>query len=239
MPFLDRAAAGRRLAGALTHLLPMKPVVLALPRGGVPVAAEIAEALHAPLDLVIARKIGTPLQPELAMGAVVDGDAPIVLRNEDVIASARVSEADFRVIAAAERAEIKRRRLRYLAGRQQVDVRDRVVVLVDDGIATGATVRAALRALRRRHPTRIILAVPVGPAAVLERLRRDVDELVCLEMHERFASVGGFFTDFRPVSDEEVLAALGRCPVDVEDVDVLPVPTKAAAAEPRPELAGR
>jgi predicted phosphoribosyltransferase len=239
MPFLDRAAAGRRLAGALAHLLPTKPVVLALPRGGVPVAAEIAEALHAPLDLVIARKIGTPLQPEVAMGAVVDGDAPIVLRNEDVIASARVSEADFRVIAAAERAEIERRRLRYLAGRQQVDVRDRVVVLVDDGIATGATVRAALRALRQRHPTRIILAVPVGPASVLERLRRDVDELVCLEMHERFASVGGFFTDFRPVSDEEVLAALGRCPADVEDAGVLPVPTKTAAAEPRPELAGR
>ena len=233
MPFLDRADAGRRLARALVHLLPDKPVVLALPRGGVPVAAELAQALHAPLDLVIARKIGTPMQPEVAMGAVVDGDAPIVLRNEDIIRYARVSEDEFRVIANAEIAEIERRRGRYLAGRPSVDVHDRVVVLVDDGIATGATVRAAIRAVRRRHPARMILALPVGPTAVVEQLRRDVDELVCLEVHDRFTSVGGFFVDFRPTSDEEVLAALARCPADPDEPAMPSTPPGDGATAPR------
>ena len=239
MPFLDRADAGRRLARALVHLLPDKPVVLALPRGGVPVAAELAQALHAPLDLVIARKIGTPMQPEVAMGAVVDGDAPIVLRNEDIIRYARVSEADFRVIADAEVAEIERRRERYLAGRQTADIHDRVVIVVDDGVATGATVRAALRALRRRNPSRIILALPVGPTALIEQLRRDVDELVCLEVHERFTSVGGFYADFRPASDEEVIAALARCPTGADDYGAPPVPSRIASSIPRVRAGGR
>lgn len=234
MPFLDRADAGRRLARALMHLIPARPVVLALPRGGVPVAVEIAEALHAPLDLVIARKIGTPMQPEVAMGAVVDGDTPIVLRNEDIIRYARVSEADFRVIADAEVAEIERRRERYLAGRTPVDLHDRTVILVDDGVATGATVRAALRALRRRHPARMILALPVGPTAVIEVLRRDVDELVCLEAHERFTSVGGFYGTFPPTSDDEVIAALTRCPADADDLGA-PV---ALSRSPEPVRAG-
>lgn len=233
MPFLDRADAGRRLARALVHLLPDKPVVLALPRGGVPVAAELAQALHAPLDLVIARKIGTPMQPEVAMGAVVDGETPIVLRNEDIIRYARVSEDDFRVIANAEIGEIERRRGRYLAGRPAVDVHDRVVILVDDGIATGATVRAAIRAVRRRHPARMILALPVGPTAVVEQLRRDVDELVCLEVHDRFTSVGGFFVDFRPTSDEEVLAALARCPADPDEPAMPSTPPGDGATAPR------
>lgn len=152
------------------------------------------------------------------MGAVVDGDTPIVLRNEDIIRYARVSEADFRVIADAEIAEIERRRERYLAGRTPVDLHDRTVILVDDGVATGATVRAALRALRRRHPARLILALPVGPTAVIEVLRRDVDELVCLEAHERFTSVGGFYGTFPPTSDDEVIAALTRCPADADDL---------------------
>lgn len=232
MPFLDRVDAGRRLARALGHLLPERPVVLALPRGGVPVALEVAEALHAPLDLVIARKIGTPLQPEVAMGAVVDGDEPIVLRNEDIIRSARVSEADFRVIADAERAEIERRRDRYLAGRPRADVQGRVVVVVDDGIATGATISAALRAIRRRRPARLVLAVPVAPAGTVERLRREVDELVCLEAHERFTSVSGFYGDFRAVSDTEVLSALARCPADPDEegASAPPAPGLAAAA---------
>lgn len=232
MPFHDRADAGRRLAGALVHLLPERPVVLALPRGGVPVAAEIAQALHAPLDLVIARKIGIPMQPEVAMGAVVDGETPIVLRNEDIIRYARVSEDDFRVIADAEIAEIERRRQRYLAGRPAMDVRDRVVVLVDDGIATGATVRAAIRAVRRRHPARVILALPVGPTAIVEQLRRDVDELVCLEVHDRFTAVGGFFVDFRPTSDEEVVAALARCPADADELGAPSMPSGAATTAP-------
>jgi predicted phosphoribosyltransferase len=230
MPFLDRVDAGRRLARALSHLVPDRPVVLALPRGGVPVALEVAEALHAPLDLVIARKIGTPLQPEVAMGAVVDGDEPIVLRNEDIIRSARVSEADFRVIADAERAEIERRRDRYLAGRPRADVQGRVVVVVDDGIATGATVSAALRAIRRRRPARLVLAVPVAPTGTVERLRREVDELVCLEAHERFTSVSGFYGDFRAVSDAEVLSALARCPADLDEETAPPAPARTGIA---------
>ena len=238
MPFHDRADAGRRLARALAHLLPEKPVVLALPRGGVPVAAEIAQALHAPLDLVIARKIGIPMQPEVAMGAVVDGERPVILRNEDIIRYARVSEDDFRVIANAEIAEIERRRGRYLAGRPAVDVHDRVVILVDDGIATGATMRAAIRAVRRRHPARLILALPVGPTAVVEQLRRDVDELVCLEVYDRFTSVGGCFVDFRPTSDEEVVAALVRCPADAEEMGTSSIPAGGVAAAPR-ALTGR
>ncbi len=237
MPFHDRADAGRRLARALGHVVPERPVVLALPRGGVPVAAEIAQALHAPLDLVIARKIGTPMQPEVAMGAVVDGTTPIILRNEDIIRYARVSENDFRVIANAEIAEIERRRGRYLAGRATVDVHDRVVILVDDGIATGATVRAAIRAVRRRHPARLILALPVGPTAIVEQLRRDVDELVCLEVHDRFTSVGGFFVDFRPTSDEEVVAALARCPADVDEIGT-PTQRDGVAASPHAVTGG-
>lgn len=229
MPFLDRADAGRRLARALAHLLPAHPVVLALPRGGVPVALAVAEALHAPLDLVIARKIGTPLQPEVAMGAVVDGEEPIVLRNEDIIRSARISEADFRVIAAAEQAEIERRRERYLAGRPRADIEGRVVVVVDDGIATGATIGAALRAIRRRRPARLVLAVPVAPTGTVERLRREVDELVCLEAHERFTAVNGFYGDFRAVSDAEVTAALARCPAD-SDREAIPASSAPRAA---------
>jgi putative phosphoribosyl transferase len=239
MPFLDRADAGRRLARDLIHLIPKRPVVLALPRGGVPVAVEIAEALHAPLDLIIARKIGTPMQPEVAMGAVVDGEAPLVLRNEDIIRYARVSETDFRVIADAEIAEIERRRERYLSGRMPVDVHDRVVIVVDDGIATGATVRAALRALRRRRPARMILALPVGPTAVIEQLRRDVDELVCLEVRERFTSVGGFYADFRPISDAEVVAALARCSAEADDFGAPPAPSRSGLSTAPARASGR
>jgi putative phosphoribosyl transferase len=226
MSFLNRIDAGRKLARALLHYKDSRPVVLALPRGGVPVAAEVAEALHAPLDLVLVRKIGTPIQPEVAMGAVVDGSEPVVLRNEDIIRYARITDADFRAIADAELAEIERRRSRYLGGRPRVDLARRVVIVVDDGIATGATVRASLRAVRRRHPQKLVLAVPLGPLSTIEQLRREVDELVCLEVYEQFGSVGQFYDDFRPTSDEEVVKALARCPVTESDVP---------AGDPRPQ----
>ncbi len=127
-------------------------MILALPRGGVPVAAEIAAALNAPLDLILVRKIGVPLEPELAMGAVVDGDAPIIVRNDDVIRMAGVNDADFKAICESELAEIERRRQRYIGTRKRIDVAGRTVIVVDDGIATGATTRAALQATRMRNP---------------------------------------------------------------------------------------
>jgi len=170
MPFLNRIEAGRRLAEALTEWRGEDPVVLALPRGGVPVAAEIAVAFHAPLDLVLVRKLGVPRQPELAMGAVVDGTEPITVRNEDVIAGARIAPADFEAVRARELAEIERRRRFYLGSRQPVRVEGRCAIVVDDGIATGATVRAALRAIRGRAPTQLVLATPVAPPDVLADL---------------------------------------------------------------------
>ncbi|NVO14920.1 MAG: phosphoribosyltransferase [Rhodoplanes sp.] len=210
--FTDRSDAGRRLAVALRGCTAARPVVLALPRGGVPVAAEIAAALDAPLDLVIARKIGLPQQPELAMGAVVDGDSPIVLRNEDVIAECGIDDATFATACAAELIEIERRRSRYLRDRPRIDVRGRATIVVDDGLATGATARAALRAVRRRHPARLVLAVPVGARGTLREMRDEVDAIVCLERPAVFSAIGAFYDDFRQVDDAEVIAILDRFP---------------------------
>ena len=214
MPFRDRSEAGLRLADALARFGDAQPVVLALPRGGVPVAAEIARALGAPLDLILVRKIGLPTQPELAMGAVVDGDPPLVVRNDAVIRMARVSEAEFRAACARELAEIERRRQRYLAGRARVAVAGRTAIVVDDGVATGATTRAALRAVRAGNPQRLVLAVPVAPTESLAAMRAEADEVVCLEDHRQFDAIGRFYTDFRQITDGEVIAALARFPPD-------------------------
>ena len=208
MSFLDRTDAGKRLAKALMRYRGDKPIILALPRGGVPVALEVAKALNAPLDLLIVRKIGVPQQPELAAGAVVDGKTPIVVRNEDVIRMARLSEAEFSRIKDAEINEIARRRRRYLGQRPQPDLKGRMVIVVDDGVATGATMRAALRALRLRHPRRLVLAIPVAPVEAMEALRGDVDQIECLESHVSFGAIGNFYSDFHQVSDDEVIAAL-------------------------------
>lgn len=212
MMFADRIDAGRRLAAALAAYRSRHPVVLALPRGGVPVAAEIAHALAAPLDLLLVRKIGLPWQPELAIGAVVDGAEPQVVRNEAVIRRSGVGEEAFQRVCRDELAEIERRRARYLGGRQPVPVAGRVAIVVDDGIATGATMKAALRALRRRHPAELVLAVPVAPADVLEELRVEVDTLVCLATPEPFGAIGHFYRDFAQLSDAEVIATLARFP---------------------------
>jgi len=212
MPFRNRADAGRRLAAALAGYKNEQPVVLALPRGGVPVAAEIAAALHAPLDLVLVRKLGVPVQPELAMGAVVDGSVPIIVRNEDVIQLTGVSEEEVQAVCAEELAEIERRRQQYLGTRARVDPAGRVVIVVDDGIATGATTRAALRALRLRGPKKLILAVPVAPTETLAAMREEADEVVCLEDYADFGAIGFFYSDFRQTSDSEVIAALARFP---------------------------
>lgn len=208
MPFVDRVEAGKRLAVALADYRREQPVVLALPRGGVPVAAEVARALDAPLDLLLVRKIGVPGQPELAMGAVVDGASPLIVRNEDVIQSAGVSRAEFDAACREEVAEIERRRARYLGGRPPIPVARRTIIVVDDGIATGATTRAALKSVRHGKPSRLILAVPVAPDDTLELLRTEVDDLVCLESYAFFGAIGAYYGDFNQVSDEAVIADL-------------------------------
>lgn len=209
--FKDRSDAGRQLAAALLGYRDEQPVVLALPRGGVIVAAEIAEALDAPLDLVLVRKIGVPVQPELAMGAIAaSGGAPIIVRNESVIRYAAISEAEFESVCAQERAEIARRREHYLGGHAPIAVENRVAIVVDDGVATGATTRAALRSVRARKPRKLVLAVPVGPAETIATLRSEVDDLICLDIREDFGALGFFYADFRQVSDAEVIAALAR-----------------------------
>ncbi len=214
MPFADRRDAGRRLAKALERYRAERPVILALPRGGVPVAAEIAEALSAPLDLVLVRKIGLPGQPELAMGAVVDGPAPLTVRNEDVIRLTQASEAAFDAVRDRELAEIARRRRRYLGDRPHPGLAGRVAIVVDDGIATGATTRAALRSVRQFGPARLVLAVPVAPTTTLAELRDEADDIVCLEDHEPFGAIGAFYGDFSQVGDEEVTRILARVPAE-------------------------
>ncbi len=216
MPFIDRADAGRQLAKALLQYKDEQPVVLALPRGGVPVAAEIAAALEAPLDLVLVRKIGVPFQPELAMGAVVDGAAPVTVRNEDVIALTHISEREFAAVRDRELAEIERRRKLYLGSRPHPPLEDHTIIVVDDGIATGATTRAALRAMRQRKPRRLVLAVPVAPTESLRELRGEADDVVCLEDYEDFGAIGYFYSDFRQVPDDDVIDLLARHPVKAQ-----------------------
>ncbi len=208
MRFRDRKEAGLRLAAALSAHRGERPIILALPRGGVPVAAEVAAALGAPLDLVLVRKIGLPYQKELAMGAVVDGTHPTIVRNEDVIAAAGVAEDEFQSVCRDELAEIDRRRRLYAGGRPPIDVAGRTVIVVDDGLATGATMRAALRALRTRNPKRLIMAVPVGPDDTLAAMANEADEIVCLETPAFFGAIGTYYGDFRQIDDDEVIAML-------------------------------
>lgn len=210
MSFVDRSDAGRRLAVALAAYRDQHPIVLALPRGGVPVAAEVAAALAAPMDLVLVRKIGVPSQPELAMGAVADGGVAITVRNERVIRLAEVDDREFAAARDRELREIERRRQRYLGSRAAVPIEGRTAIVVDDGVATGATTRAALRAVRARRPKSLVLAVPVAPTDTLLSLRAEVDDLVCLEDYDSFGAIGFYYGDFRQVSDDEVLAILAR-----------------------------
>jgi len=206
--FADRVEAGRLLAQHVARLGLVAPLVLALPRGGVPVAAEVARALHAPLDVLMVRKIGAPGQRELAVAAVVDGDHPEIVVDEETL---RLSGADMRYVqdeAQQELREIERRRALYLRGRAPQPLAGRSLVLIDDGIATGTTVRAALKALRRAQPARLVLAVPVAPADTIEALRGEVDELVCLSQPEFFHAVGVHYRDFRQVEDDEVIDLL-------------------------------
>ena len=208
LPIRDRVDGGRRLAERLLGRFDTTPVVLALPRGGVPVAAEIARVLNAPLDLLFVRKIGVPFEPELAYAAVVDGSPPQTVVNDEV---ARWVDVDEHFLADATRREldeIARRRAVYLQGRAAQDVRGRHVVLVDDGLATGTTARAAILALRRNAPASLTLAVPVAPPDTVDELGKLVDHVVCLAMPEPFRAIGCHYDDFHQLSDDEVIAAL-------------------------------
>ena len=206
--FSDRSEAGRALAQQLARLELRAPVVLALPRGGVPVAAEIARELKAPLDLVLVRKIGVPWQPELAVAAIVDGTHPELVIDEEVKQEAGVDQGYIEAEAKRQLVELERRRRVYLSGRLPIPLLGRTAIVVDDGIATGTTMRAALKALRRRSPAEVVLAVPVAPRETIEALRELVDRVVCLAQPEPFYAIGLHYGDFHQFEDEEVIAAL-------------------------------
>jgi putative phosphoribosyl transferase len=206
--FADRIEAGRRLAAALGPRVAGPAVVLALPRGGVPVAAEVARALAAPLDLVLVRKIGMPFQPELALGAIAEGDPPPLFIDETLREAFAVTDSYVDKAIARERAEIERRRRLYGEGRPPAAVAGKTAIVVDDGIATGATTRVALKAVRGRGPARLVLAVPVAPQDSLDALAAEADEIVCLETPEPFGAIGQFYADFSQLEDDEVIALL-------------------------------
>jgi putative phosphoribosyl transferase len=206
--FEDRRDAGRQLAAALARYQQSRAVVLALPRGGVPVAVEVARALGAPLDLLLVRKIGAPDQRGFAMAAVTEGPGKGLVLDDETMVYSGVSEAYVECEACSERAELARQRAVYLSGRAPPAVEGKTAVIVDDGIVTGTTVRAALQALRARHPARVVLAVPVAPTRALSEIKPLVDDLVCLSEPPAFYAIGAHYDDFRQVSDDEVVAAL-------------------------------
>lgn len=206
--FETRATAGRALADAVTEAAPEDPVILALPRGGVPLGRIVADRLGAPLDLVFVRKIGLPRHRELAAGALVDGAAPQIVWNPEVLQGAGLTEADFAEEIDRLLAEIAGRRDRYMAGREPVPVAGRTAILVDDGIATGATIRVAVRAMRKAGARAVWIAVPVGPSEMIPLLRREADRVICLETPRPFHAVGVHYLDFGEVTDDDVVRLL-------------------------------
>ena len=225
MIFRDRSHAGRELADRLLPYKDQKPVVLALPRGGVPVGLEIARSLSAPLDIVLVRKIGAPWQPELAVAAVADGDHPEVVLNEDVLALIEVPAGYIESETRNQLAEIERRRQVYLAGRARVPIAGNTAIVVDDGIATGATTRAAIRAVRNSRPARLVLAVPVAPADTVEALRPLVDDLVCLTAPSSMGAISFFYHRFPQLTDDEVIDMLKHAPANAPPTPPEPTPT--------------
>lgn len=206
MMFDDRQHAGRMLARALSHYAGQRPWVIGLPRGGVPVAYEVATALDAPLDVCVVRKLGVPFQPELGMGAIAEG--PSLCLNRDILDLLSIPREHLRRAIRREAIEVRRRVASFRRGRPAPDVRGRVVILVDDGIATGGTTRAAIRAMQKRGARRLVLAVPVAAPTTLARLRGEVDELVCLHAPPTMFAIGQWYRDFQQVPDEEVTRLL-------------------------------
>ena len=206
----NRSEAGKLLAQAVMKLRLSNPVVYALPRGGVPVAAQVAEALHAPLDVLFVRKIGLPREPELALGAVVDGDNPVTVWNDDVVEMAGLPPARLDALRSAQLATIDRRRRLYSGSIAPVDPAGRTAIVVDDGLATGATARAALRTLRSRRAARVVLAIPVAPTQALVAFRHEADDIVCLIQSAWFPGVGAFYDDFGETTDADVIEILDK-----------------------------
>jgi putative phosphoribosyl transferase len=209
MIFTNRTEAGRRLASRLKKYANREDViVLGIPRGGVPVAFEVATALRAPLDVFVLRKLGVPGHEELAFGAIGSGGVRIL--DMDTVEGLGISSLDIELVTRMERKELERRERAYRGGRPSLNVKGLTAILVDDGIATGSSMRAGVRALRQLKPASVVIATPVAPASTCNRLRREVDELVCLETPEPFYGVGRFYRDFSQLSDEEVNELLDR-----------------------------
>ncbi len=210
--FNDREDAGRRLARALIPRAPADPLVLGLPRGGVPIAHEVAQALDAELDILFVRKLGAPGHEELGIGAVIDGAHPQIVLNEEIVRQLSPGADYIQMEIARQLREIERRRHIYLGDRKPISVENRNIILVDDGIATGGTVRAALMGLRKAHAGRIILAVPVAPPETLRKLADECDEIICLVTPDPFYAVGVHYAHFNQTSDEEVTRLLADAP---------------------------
>jgi len=216
MIFANRVEAGRELAWKLTKYAGRDDVtVLGAPRGGVPVAFEVAKALGVSLDIFVVRKLGVPGHEELAFGAIASGGIRII--NRSTVDALGLTDREVEQVTEAEEKELRRRELEYRHGRPQLNANGRTVILVDDGIATGASVLAAIHALREMKPAAIVVATPVAPRTTCERLRREADDLVCAETPEPFYGVGQFYDDFSQVSDEEVTELLDRASSDIED----------------------
>jgi putative phosphoribosyl transferase len=228
MKFADREAAGRQLAIKLARLKDRQPVVLALPRGGVAVGFEIAQALGAPLDIVLVRKIGVPWQPELALGAITDGAGSGTFIDQDLVKALDIPESYVQEETARQLEEIERRRRSYCAGRPPTAITGRTAIVVDDGIATGATMRVALRSVRRRDPAHLVLAVPVAPPERLAEFRKEVDETACLEMPVMLGAIGFYYRDFHQMSDAEVTDLLARA---AQPTPKAPTPVSAQVGE--------
>jgi putative phosphoribosyl transferase len=203
MKFRDRTEAGQQLAQALWHYAERSDVlVLALPRGGVPVAFEVAQELNAPLDVLVVRKLGVPGQEEMAMGAIAASGVRFL--NEEIVNRLQISQANIEQVAAAEQQELERREALYRAGRPAFDLRNRTVIIVDDGLATGATMKAAVMALRQHHPAHLVVAVPVASAETCQELTQTVDDVVCVKTPELFRAVGLWYEQFPQTTDQEV-----------------------------------
>ena len=206
--FRDRQEAGQLLASELVGLKLREPVVLALPRGGVPVAAEIAKVLGAPLDLIIVRKVGAPGNSELAVAAIVDGDPPDVVLNREIVEVYGLENADLAAMVNKERPELDRRRVAYRGNRRPVSIAGKTAILVDDGAATGTTMKVAIRALKHRSPREIVVALPIAPPDTVEELLQEADRIVCLSQPPHFRALSYYYRNFPQLTDEDVASAL-------------------------------